>query len=645
MKSLRVRRDINGSRPVKFALLKTVKFPMAMLLLNCHVAFAQVPPTKVVTNSLGKDESAKTSQADRSKKKTLKMGSCERTKDKEVKYRTSRLDARILFDKGDFITAAKIYHSLVEHYKRARNWYPAADNALEEGRSLMRLRDYKAAEKRLRLGFDYLGKSECREESVRAKYTGLIGSCLLQQDKYAESTEMLKSALYALSLTDDSNTLQKAESSENLHLCMAMQGNMLESEKPLRDSIEYYKQLSSPERRKVIRPLLRLAIFLNSRDRFAEAEKVCLEALESEDDWGPNNPEEHARFKCQLAIALSEQPEKHDMMMKSINDALEICDRAEGDNLKWAFSVYKNWTSSLIQEKKYEIAHQFIRRGLELAGKRSFFNEPVCKLISDKAICEIKLGKLSDASDTVDSAFSKNLAGDNPSECILEIESIRAVIFHRQKNFKSEVEALTILYKDQKDKYKTEPDHPLIVTTLRRFGVAFFEMGNLEEADKYFQEALVLDEKKYGKDHLTLAHPIQEIGSTYCVTGRYIKAIPYLLRALAIRDKNGDVSLGDYGFEGNLTELAVVYMAMNDPDKARPFVERLFEFQDKGKGPSPSLDAVTTMQSLASAYFRNGKVEEGNKLLARALALRETEKWRAKPVEDPIKNLNLFMVK
>lgn len=559
------------------------------------------------------------------------------------------IEAKKESDLQKYEEAILLYQAVTKRCKAKKNWYCAAESLFEEGQCLMLLGEFKRAEKPFRLSIEYLRNAECFDNFVQGKHLAALASCLRQQSKFNEAAGDFNMALNQMNRAEREHKYQLTEREHELGLCHLMAGRHKMAEQHLKESIALSRTLPLPEGKNLLSSLLSLAITLNEQGRWDEANAICAEGLKLGDEWGFGTPQKLARYKSQYAISLVNNPSKTTEMLESINEAMKIGQNADGA-ADWIFGMYDSWADALIKAKRYELAREWLDKGLALAHKDSLSGHESDLLLRDKALCEIELGNLTQASQCLDEAYKICSAHPNSSSCAMGIDSLRASIYNIEQKWEAAVDALNHLRQKQVEHLDEAVDRQSaereLSSTIRRLALVLFKMGKVEDADHNFKEALALKEKNLDStDALSLAHDIQEIGSTYCVTERYPEAVPYLVRALSIRDRNGDESLGDYGFEGNLTQLALVYIAMKDPDKASPLVERLFEFQDKGNGPSPGLDAVSIMQSLASAYFKNGKVEDGNKLLERALALRAKEKWQAKPVEDPIKNLNLIMVK
>ena len=68
-------------------------------------------------------------------------------------------------------------------------------------------------------------------------------------------------------------------------------------------------------------------------------------------------------------------------------------------------------------------------------------------------------------------------------------------------------------------------------------GRAYHELGNHEGATDYFEQALAIDEKQYGKEHPDVAIDLNNLGSAYYQMGRKDKARPYFQNAYAIFKK------------------------------------------------------------------------------------------------------------
>lgn len=535
--------------------------------------------------------------------------------------------AQAALEREDYSEGAKLYADLAKQSEQAKNWYAAATYLLRETTCLVELAEFKSGEDCIRRSLVFLENARCTDPAIRGKHLGVLATCLRRENKHEEADAVYKQALSQLSQGTELSTYYLAEYAHESGLCLAQEGKTEESEKEYRKSIDYFKRLSISQRKRIANPILSLTISLNDQGRYLEAEQSCIEGLKIGNEWGFEKPEHLAQFKCQLAIALSDRDDKKDAMISNIEEAAAIGARAEG-NIDWVFGMYHSWADALIGVKKFELARDWLDKGIDLAKRRDAIDSAeVATLLRDKARCEVGLGNLDEAIACINEA-SKRCAGEkDSSNCAMQNASVLATIYHKQKKWDSELITLNRLNDMQMQKY-ADSEHPAIVATMRRLGNVLFQSGKYEAADRYFKKALAIDEKRKGKTDLALATYIQEIGTTYCVTGRYTEAVPYLLRAIAIHDKNGDFSTGQYGLYGCLDELAYCYIAMNQPEKAAPVIERLFSLQDRGDGPANGIDAVATLQSLAGVHIKHGHAEEGKKLLSRVAELRKTEKWK-----------------
>lgn len=609
-----------------------------ILLANANCSFALQPEAESINSGEINKKTVKPKKPGKSKLPKAHFSA-------SIKPHPKLEGAKAAATNGNYPEAARLFDIVARHYKNTKNWYAAADANLNEARCLIKAEEFAAAEKCSRIALDYLGKAHCSDSSAWGQYYGVLGTSLRHQSKYLESDLYLNSSIVALSKEEQVIIYEMAERSHELGLCMVMEGKMEQAEKSFRDSIDCFKRLSIPERRNILNTMISFAIYLNGNDRFSEAERICKEGLELGEKLGFNDSKQLADYKFQLAIAICGKPQEAETLKNCIEESTNIGEKAEGDS-SWFFRNIRDLTDALIKKEQLELAIRVLSRSLAFAEKHNLLNnQKIPSLLCNMARCEIKLGNLGKATEYVKKA-SEYCAEHKGSNCGLDVESVRALIYHRQKNWDSELEALTQLYEMLTQFHPNEPDHPELLGTMRRLGNVHFQMGNHKEADHFFKNALLLEEKTKGPDHLSLSTPIQEIGSTYCISGRYTEAIPYLLRAIAIRDMHGDSSKGQYGLEGCLDELSYLYLTINEPDKALPLVERLFTLQDGGGGPAEGVDALSTMQSVAELLIQQGRIEEGNKMQNRITELRKTEKWKlttAKPIEDPKRNLHLYI--
>jgi tetratricopeptide (TPR) repeat protein len=115
-------------------------------------------------------------------------------------------------------------------------------------------------------------------------------------------------------------------------------------------------------------------------------------------------------------------------------------------------------------------------------------------------------------------------------------------------------------------------EHPNVAIRLNNLGAAYDDLGEKEKAIGYYEQALAIDEKVYGKEHPSVARDLNNLGAAYSDLGEKEKAIGYYEQALAIDEKV-------YGKEHpsvarDLNNLGAANFELGRKDMARPYFEK-----------------------------------------------------------------------
>jgi tetratricopeptide (TPR) repeat protein len=81
------------------------------------------------------------------------------------------------------------------------------------------------------------------------------------------------------------------------------------------------------------------------------------------------------------------------------------------------------------------------------------------------------------------------------------------------------------------------PEHPLVARTLNNLALAYYQKGDYEKAESFYQRSLAILVKAFGIEHPEVTTILINLGDLYRAKKDYQKAEPLYLRALAIREK------------------------------------------------------------------------------------------------------------
>ena len=150
--------------------------------------------------------------------------------------------------------------------------------------------------------------------------------------------------------------------------------------------------------------------------------------------------------------------------------------------------------------------------------------------------------------------------------------------------------------------------------------VRLYGEGNLLEATKKAEEALVLAENEFGSAHPNTLVSVINLGFLYQALGLYDKAEPLYVRALEASER----VLGREHPDTltSLNNLAMLYYALGHYDKAEPLMVRALETRERVLGPEHP-DTLTSANNLGLLFHAQGRFDEAQPLYERTLETRE----------------------
>lgn len=153
-------------------------------------------------------------------------------------------------------------------------------------------------------------------------------------------------------------------------------------------------------------------------------------------------------------------------------------------------------------------------------------------------------------------------------------------------------------------------DHPDQVGSLADSAYLCERQGRYAEAERLYQQVILLRERRYGDQHLCVADSLSDLASLYRSQKRYSEAQPLLQRALAIRYQlmvASHLQIGD-----NLYQLADAFYQQLLYSKAEPLYQQaltIFRQQLGAEHPHTQAAYGDLMRLLADA-IEAGKFED-----------------------------------
>jgi len=161
---------------------------------------------------------------------------------------------------------------------------------------------------------------------------------------------------------------------------------------------------------------------------------------------------------------------------------------------------------------------------------------------------------------------------------------------------------------------------------LNKHGTAAYQAGDHQAAIVSFERALVLLQKRLGKNHPDVAAALNNLALLHYSRGNYEAAEPLYQRSLKIDEQI--LGPDHTGVATDLNNLALLYKKQGNLEKAEPLLKRALEIKEKNFDPGhPSL--VTGLKNYASVLKTLGRADEAETFEARASVLPPSRRDKA----------------
>lgn len=169
---------------------------------------------------------------------------------------------------------------------------------------------------------------------------------------------------------------------------------------------------------------------------------------------------------------------------------------------------------------------------------------------------------------------------------------------------------------------REEGDAARLANALNDHALSLRTLGNNEEAEPLFREALDIAEKALGKDHPDYATGLNNLALLLHATGRTAEAEPLFREALEIAAKSLGKDHPDYALR--LNNLALLRHSTGRNEEAEPLFREAMEITGKTLGVEHPYYA-NILHNLAVLHARMQRFDEALPLMERALAIREAK--------------------
>jgi CHAT domain-containing protein/Flp pilus assembly protein TadD len=153
-------------------------------------------------------------------------------------------------------------------------------------------------------------------------------------------------------------------------------------------------------------------------------------------------------------------------------------------------------------------------------------------------------------------------------------------------------------------KRRTSPNRPSLAAAVNNLALLYSEIGDVNQAEPLYREALAIHQKSLGPDHPLTATSLNNLGLLLSRKGDNEKAEEFLKRALGIeRTSSGD----DHPRVGKaLMSLGVLYLSTKRPEEALPLFQEAVTISKNTGGPI----YARALSNLGSAHDALGNLEE-----------------------------------
>eukprot|EP00928_Gymnodinium_smaydae_P095643 TRINITY_DN8264_c0_g1_i6.p1 TRINITY_DN8264_c0_g1~~TRINITY_DN8264_c0_g1_i6.p1 ORF type:complete len:519 (-),score=78.56 TRINITY_DN8264_c0_g1_i6:313-1869(-) len=257
---------------------------------------------------------------------------------------------------------------------------------------------------------------------------------------------------------------------------------------------------------------------------------------------------------------------------------------------------------------------------------------PTDKLFVYIARCNsiVPLIKLKDDAELILTAFrgsalncaTTDLGSDEVDEALAEHISELAAIVDDDDGINSEswcaLPLYEILYTFASDRWGHEDARAMEAMTC--VAKAHIDTGKPDVSRHIMEELLTLQENHCGRDHISVAITLANLGIAYGNLGDAKKEKQFLKRALRIKERH-------YGRDHlqvaiTLGILGNAYGNFGNSEKKKQLLERALEIDERHHGRD-HLQVAITLANLGNAYGDLGDVEQKKQLLERALQIKE----------------------
>ncbi|XP_046849012.1 uncharacterized protein LOC124442557 [Xenia sp. Carnegie-2017] len=163
------------------------------------------------------------------------------------------------------------------------------------------------------------------------------------------------------------------------------------------------------------------------------------------------------------------------------------------------------------------------------------------------------------------------------------------------------------------------PDHVNIATTYNNLGLVYKDMGENKKAKDFYERAMEIQTKAFGPDHVNIATTYNNLGLVYHDMKQYEIAKDFYEQAIEIQTKA--FGPDNVNIATTYSNLGSIYTEIGDYEKAKDFYERAMKVQATVFGPD-HVKLAATYNNLGSVYSKIEEYEKAEEIYQQALQIK-----------------------
>jgi CHAT domain-containing protein/Tfp pilus assembly protein PilF len=162
--------------------------------------------------------------------------------------------------------------------------------------------------------------------------------------------------------------------------------------------------------------------------------------------------------------------------------------------------------------------------------------------------------------------------------------------------------------------------HLYYARSLNNIGVAYYNIGDYQNAIDYFEQALKIKKLILGEEHLDNASSLNNIANTYKNIGDYQKSLKYHMQAMEIIKKTLGEEHLDYAT--SLNNIGNTYFYMGDYQNSLKYHMQALEIRKNTLGEAHP-DYAASINNIGFVYYEIGDYQKALEYYTKALEIRK----------------------